>query len=170
MRFNALYLYSHWVPTSLSPTNPSQSTMDPKVLIVLTSVAKIPGTDHQIGWFSVHLFPVLYFPYLFMLLWPYYIIQPEFAHAYYVLKEKAEMVIASPDGGETPLDPPRWRCSKTTPHAWNSWTKASRSGRWLESCRTFWRRLKGLMRFFMSLVMDVRIPPCHVYLKDMKRN
>ncbi|BCR83308.1 uncharacterized protein ACHE_10710S [Aspergillus chevalieri] len=58
--------------------------MDPKVLIVLTSVAKIPGTDHQIGWFS-----------------------PEFAHAYYVLKEKAEMVIASPDGGETPLDPPR---------------------------------------------------------------
>ncbi|ODM23131.1 hypothetical protein SI65_00720 [Aspergillus cristatus] len=56
--------------------------MAPKVLIVLTSVDKIPGTDHQTGWFL-----------------------PEFAHAYYVLKEKAETVIASPDGGEAPLDP-----------------------------------------------------------------
>ena len=32
-------------------------------------------------------------------------IQPEFAHASYVLKEKVEMVIASPSGGEAPLDP-----------------------------------------------------------------
>lgn len=31
--------------------------------------------------------------------------QPEFAHPYAVLKDKAELVIASPNGGEAPLDP-----------------------------------------------------------------
>ena len=31
--------------------------------------------------------------------------QPEFAHPYYVLKDKAELTIASPNGGHAPLDP-----------------------------------------------------------------
>lgn len=31
--------------------------------------------------------------------------QPELAHPYAVLKDKAELVVASPNGGEAPLDP-----------------------------------------------------------------
>lgn len=31
--------------------------------------------------------------------------QPEFAHPYYVLKDKADLTIASPKGGHAPLDP-----------------------------------------------------------------
>ena len=31
--------------------------------------------------------------------------QPEFAHPYFVLKDHAELTIASPNGGHAPLDP-----------------------------------------------------------------
>ncbi|KAE8380194.1 class I glutamine amidotransferase-like protein [Aspergillus bertholletiae] len=56
--------------------------MAPKVLVVLTSQAQIPDRDHPTGWFL-----------------------PEFAHPWEVLHEKVELTIASPKGGEAPLDP-----------------------------------------------------------------
>ncbi|KAA8642828.1 hypothetical protein EYZ11_005780 [Aspergillus tanneri] len=56
--------------------------MAPKVLVVLTSQDKIPSTGHPTGWYL-----------------------PEFAHPWAELHEKTELVIASPRGGETPLDP-----------------------------------------------------------------
>ncbi|KAI9696038.1 MAG: hypothetical protein M1836_005869 [Candelina mexicana] len=59
----------------------SQSSK-PKVLIVLTSVSKVPNTDKPTGWFL-----------------------PEFAHPYKVLAPHCDIVVASPAGGEAPLDP-----------------------------------------------------------------
>ncbi|KAE8147808.1 class I glutamine amidotransferase-like protein [Aspergillus avenaceus] len=56
--------------------------MAPKVLVVLTSQDQIPNHNHATGWFL-----------------------PEFAHPWEVLHEKTELTIASPKGGEAPLDP-----------------------------------------------------------------
>ncbi|KAH8668736.1 ThiJ/PfpI family protein [Xylariales sp. PMI_506] len=56
--------------------------MAPKILVVLTSHNKLDGTDKPTGWYL-----------------------PEFAHPYDVLAPKAEIVVASPKGGEAPLDP-----------------------------------------------------------------
>ncbi|RJE27433.1 ThiJ PfpI family protein [Aspergillus sclerotialis] len=56
--------------------------MAPKVLVVLTSQDKFPANGNPTGWYL-----------------------PEFAHPYEVLKDKTELVIASPNGGEAPLDP-----------------------------------------------------------------
>lgn len=56
--------------------------MAPKLLIVLTSHAKIAGTDFPTGWWL-----------------------PEFAHPFYKLKPHFDLTIASPDGGESPLNP-----------------------------------------------------------------
>ncbi|KAK1139232.1 hypothetical protein N8T08_001162 [Aspergillus melleus] len=56
--------------------------MAPKVLVVLTSQDKIPANGHPTGWFL-----------------------PEFAHPWDELQGKVDMVIASPNGGEAPLDP-----------------------------------------------------------------
>ncbi|KAF7172135.1 hypothetical protein CNMCM5623_004389 [Aspergillus felis] len=56
--------------------------MAPKVLVVLTSQDKIPSNGHPTGWYL-----------------------PEFAHPWEVLHDKTELVIASPKGGEAPLDP-----------------------------------------------------------------
>lgn len=41
--------------------------------------------------------------------------QPEFAHPYHVLKDKTELVIASPKGGEAPLDPSSVEMFKNDP-------------------------------------------------------
>lgn len=57
------------------------STMAPKILVVLTNVAKIESSGQDIGWFL-----------------------PEFAHPYYILTPKAEIITASPNGGPAPLD------------------------------------------------------------------
>lgn len=54
----------------------------PKVLFVLTSHKDIGATGNPTGWYL-----------------------PEFAHPYYKLEGKADIVIASPKGGEAPLDP-----------------------------------------------------------------
>lgn len=54
----------------------------PKVLFVLTSHNQMGDTGKPTGWYL-----------------------PEFAHPYYKLEGKAEIVIASPKGGEAPLDP-----------------------------------------------------------------
>jgi putative intracellular protease/amidase len=58
------------------------SKMAPKVLVVLTSQDKIPSNGHPTGWYL-----------------------PELAHPWEVLHDKTELVIASPKGGEAPLDP-----------------------------------------------------------------
>lgn len=54
----------------------------PKVLFVLTSHNKMGDTGNPTGWYL-----------------------PEFAHPYYQLEGKADITIASPKGGEAPLDP-----------------------------------------------------------------
>ncbi|KAI9807161.1 MAG: hypothetical protein M1825_005879 [Sarcosagium campestre] len=53
----------------------------PKVLIVLTSHNQLGDTGKPTGWYL-----------------------PEFAHPYYALEPHADIVIASPKGGEAPLD------------------------------------------------------------------
>ncbi|KAI5360263.1 putative class I glutamine amidotransferase [Septoria linicola] len=54
----------------------------PKVLFVLSSHDKMGNLDKPTGWYL-----------------------PEFAHPYYKLEGKADIVIASPKGGKAPLDP-----------------------------------------------------------------
>ncbi|CAG8922423.1 unnamed protein product [Penicillium salamii] len=56
--------------------------MTPKVLVVLTSHDKLGDTGHPTGWYL-----------------------PEFAHPHEVLHNKVSLTIASPKGGEAPLDP-----------------------------------------------------------------
>lgn len=56
--------------------------MAPKVLIVLSSHDKLANTGRKTGWYL-----------------------PEFAHPYYKFLNHADIVIASPKGGEAPLDP-----------------------------------------------------------------
>ncbi|KAJ5124233.1 uncharacterized protein N7515_008058 [Penicillium bovifimosum] len=55
--------------------------MTPKVLVVLTSYNKLPNGNPS-GWYL-----------------------PEFAHPHEVLHNKVSLTIASPNGGEAPLDP-----------------------------------------------------------------
>ncbi|OOQ81751.1 ThiJ/PfpI family protein [Penicillium brasilianum] len=56
--------------------------MTPKVLVVLTSANEIPKLQKPTGWYL-----------------------PEFAHPHEVLHNKVSLTIASPKGGEAPLDP-----------------------------------------------------------------
>jgi len=56
--------------------------MAPKVLFVLTSHDKLGDTGKPTGWYL-----------------------PEFAHPYDVLKDHVNITVASPAGGEAPLDP-----------------------------------------------------------------
>ncbi|KAF4971203.1 hypothetical protein FSARC_1925 [Fusarium sarcochroum] len=57
------------------------SRSKPRILVVLTSADKIPKTGKGIGWCL-----------------------PELAHPFDVLNSRAELVYASPKGGEAPLD------------------------------------------------------------------
>ncbi|KAJ5510363.1 ThiJ/PfpI [Penicillium expansum] len=56
--------------------------MAPKVLVVLSSHDKLGSTGHPTGWYL-----------------------PEFAHPHEVLHDKVSLTVASPKGGEAPLDP-----------------------------------------------------------------
>ncbi|KAL9563748.1 hypothetical protein ACKAV7_012137 [Fusarium commune] len=62
--------------------NFKMATSKPKILVVLTSADKVPKTGKQIGWYL-----------------------PELAHPFHVLNPRAELVYATPKGGESPLDP-----------------------------------------------------------------
>lgn len=64
--------------------------MAPKVLVVLTSHDKLGDTGHQTGWYL-----------------------PEFAHPYDVLHDKVSLTIASPNGGEAPIDPSSVKASES---------------------------------------------------------
>lgn len=66
--------------------------MAPKVLVVLTSFDTMPATGKPTGWFL-----------------------PEFAHPYYELEGKCDLTIASPKGGEAPLDPSSVEMFKSDP-------------------------------------------------------
>jgi len=63
--------------------------MAPKVLFVITSHAKLGDTGKPTGWYL-----------------------PEFAHPYEVLKDHVSITVASPEGGEAPLDPASVEASK----------------------------------------------------------
>jgi len=63
--------------------------MAPKVLFVLTSHDQMGNTGNPTGWYL-----------------------PEFAHPYDVLKDYADITIASPKGGAAPLDPSSVDASK----------------------------------------------------------
>ncbi|KAF2451758.1 class I glutamine amidotransferase-like protein [Karstenula rhodostoma CBS 690.94] len=56
--------------------------MAPKILFVLTSHNKLGSLDKPTGWYL-----------------------PELAHPYHVLHSKTDITVASPKGGEAPLDP-----------------------------------------------------------------
>ncbi|KAJ5210748.1 ThiJ/PfpI [Penicillium cf. griseofulvum] len=68
--------------------------MTPKVLVVLTSHDKINATGNPTGWYL-----------------------PEFAHPHEVLHKKVSLTIASPKGGEAPLDPASVKMSESDPVA-----------------------------------------------------
>jgi putative intracellular protease/amidase len=63
--------------------------MAPKILFILTSHDKLGNLDKKTGWYL-----------------------PELAHPYHVLRNKADIVVASPKGGEAPLDPSSVDASK----------------------------------------------------------
>ncbi|OKL57848.1 hypothetical protein UA08_07301 [Talaromyces atroroseus] len=86
--------------------------MAPKVLIVLTSQATIPKTNHPTGWYLVGL-PTLPSKNGFQ---TDLLKQPEFAHPWKELHDAGiEMTIASPKGGEAPLDPSSVEAFKNDP-------------------------------------------------------
>ncbi|KAI9850222.1 MAG: hypothetical protein M1838_005992 [Thelocarpon superellum] len=58
------------------------STQKPKVLFILTSHSKLGNSDKPTGWYL-----------------------PEFAHPWHVLHPYTDITVASPTGGEAPLDP-----------------------------------------------------------------
>ncbi|KAJ5153341.1 uncharacterized protein N7482_009819 [Penicillium canariense] len=66
--------------------------MAPNVLVVLTSANEIPSLKKPTGWYL-----------------------PEFAHPHEVLHKKVSLTIASPKGGEAPLDPASVEMFKSDP-------------------------------------------------------
>lgn len=73
----------------------------PKVLFVLTSHNKMGNTGKPTGWYLVYHRPLARRRYYSLLS----SLQPEFAHPYDVLAPDTQITIASPAGGEAPLDP-----------------------------------------------------------------
>ncbi|KAL3473227.1 class I glutamine amidotransferase-like protein [Aspergillus californicus] len=87
--------------------------MAPKILIVLSSFDKIAANNHPTGWF---------------------LLQPEFAHPWEVLHDKAELVIASPKGGAAPLDPSSVKMFENDPV----------SAKFLKEQEALWKNTKKL--------------------------
>ncbi|RHZ47063.1 ThiJ/PfpI family protein [Aspergillus thermomutatus] len=74
----------------------------PHVLIILTSQGFIPATRQKTGWHLVRPPPPLPQPFHHsQCATP----QSELAHPYSILEHKVNLTIASPQGGEAPLDP-----------------------------------------------------------------
>jgi hypothetical protein len=86
--------------------------MTPKVLIVLTSHGKIDATGNPTGWYLVcstinhpSISTIEIYAQCMKEKETNINYQPEFAHPHEVLKDKVSLTIASPKGGEAPLDP-----------------------------------------------------------------
>ena len=89
--------------------------MAPKVLIVLTSHNKLGDTGNPTGWYL-----------------------PEFAHPYNVLaKAGADITIASPNGGEAPLDPSSVK----------AFEKDEESQTFLKTMGSLWKNTQKLSEF-----------------------
>lgn len=88
--------------------------MAPKVLFVLTSHSKLGDTGKPTGWYL-----------------------PEFAHPYEVLSEQVEIVVASPAGGEAPLDPSSVEASK----------EDSKSVKFLQTKDALWKKTNKLSSY-----------------------
>lgn len=74
----------------------------PKVLFVLTSHNKLGDTGKPTGWYLVG-FPLTGVSWRWMLT-TFGPQQPEMAHPYHLLKPYVSITVASPAGGEAPLD------------------------------------------------------------------
>jgi len=86
----------------------------PKVLFVLTSHNKMGDTGKPTGWYL-----------------------PEFAHPYEVLSSQCEIVVASPLGGEAPLDPSSVEAFK----------EDAVSTKFLKHSETLWKNTHKLSEF-----------------------
>ena len=93
-------------------TSRSYITMAPKVLFVLTSANKL-ANGSPTGWYL-----------------------PEFAHPYNVLDGKTEITVASPNGGEAPIDPTSVE-----------WFKDDVSVNFLNSKQSLWKNTQKLADF-----------------------
>jgi len=88
--------------------------MAPKVLFVVTSHAQLGDTGKPTGWYL-----------------------PEFAHPYDVLKDHVKITVASPKGGEAPLDPSSVEASKDDKISVN----------FLHKEETLWKNTEKLEKF-----------------------
>jgi putative intracellular protease/amidase len=99
--------------TNTSPTFSSKK-MAPKVLFVLSSHSELGNTGKKTGWYL-----------------------PEFAHPYYKLEGKADITIASPKGGEAPLDPSSVEMFKSD----------AESSKFLQEKESLWKNTQKLGSF-----------------------
>lgn len=86
----------------------------PKVLFVLTSHDQMGNTGNPTGWYL-----------------------PEFAHPYYKLEGKADITIASPKGGASPLDPSSVEMFKEDAEA----------SKFLKEKESLWKNTEKLSKF-----------------------
>lgn len=87
------HLPNHSIIKKMSP---------PKILFVLTSHSKMGALDRKTGWYLVR---TSCWPLTLPAMADFSLSQPELAHPYAVLAPHAQLTIASPAGGASPLDP-----------------------------------------------------------------
>jgi len=88
--------------------------MAPKVLIVVTSHGQMGDTGKPTGWYL-----------------------PEFAHPYEILKDHVEVTVASPNGGEAPVDPSSVEAFK----------EDAISANFLKTKEALWKKTEKLEKF-----------------------
>lgn len=114
--------------------------MAPKVLVVLTSRDKMDN-GHPTGWYLVSVSP--HTPHTRCITNPDQFFQPEFAHPYYDLvgedesNPKVEIVVASPAGGEAPLDEASIKMFESDPE----------SVKFLTEKKSIWENTRPLSEF-----------------------
>lgn len=93
--------------------------MTPKVLVVLTSQNEIPSLKQPTGWYLVcdprEAGCQSGYVGVAGILTSHPVPKPEFAHPHHVLHNKVSLTIASPKGGEAPLDPSSVEMFKSDP-------------------------------------------------------
>jgi hypothetical protein len=101
----------------------------PHVLIILTSQGIIPATRQKTGWHLVRFVPVHLSPTIPHSQWDMGQ-QSELAHPYSILEPKVKVTIASPQGGEAPLDPASSSASKRPEPEADGADMVSRARQW----------------------------------------